>query len=124
MTFPDLRWYFPLFQGMVLGLVAMLFHEAAHIVVALALGVRVKKVGLGWKGIFTVREAGTPGKNLLVSLSGPVMNLALIFWWHWMPAFGLANVCFGVVNLLPIEGSDGARIRRCWQQMHGTNLQG
>jgi Zn-dependent protease len=124
MPFLTLRWYLPLFEGMVLGLVAMLFHEAAHIVVALTLGIKVKKVGLGWKGIFTVREQGAPGKNLVISLAGPVMNLALIFWWHWAPPFGLANLCCGVVNLLPIAGSDGARIQRCWQQMHEKNPQG
>jgi len=124
MPFLTLRWYLPVFEGMVLGVVAMLFHEAAHVFVALTLGIRVKKVGMGWKGIFTVREQGTPTKNLIISLAGPVMNLALIFWWHWQPDFGLANLCCGVVNLLPITGSDGARILRCWQQMHGKNPPG
>jgi Zn-dependent protease len=124
MAFLTLRWWFPVFQGMVLGLVAMLFHEAAHIVVALTLGIKVKKVGLGWKGIFTVREAGTARKNLIISLAGPVMNLALIFWWHWKPDFGLANLCCGVINLLPIAGSDGMRVRNCWRQLREKNPQG
>jgi Zn-dependent protease len=114
----SLHWFFPVFQGMGLGLVAMVFHEAAHIVCAMALGIRVKKVGLGWKGMFTVRDPGLPKENLLISLAGPLMNLALIVSWHWLPIFGLANLCTGLVNLLPIEGSDGSRILRCWQKMH------
>jgi membrane-associated protease RseP (regulator of RpoE activity) len=124
MTFLNLHWYFPFFQGMGLALVAMAFHEAAHILAAQALGVRVKKVGFGWKGMYTVRDPGTPNKNLPISLAGPLMNLALILSWHWFPTFGLANLVCGFVNLLPIEGSDGARVQRCWQQMHKKELPG
>ena len=122
MPFLNLRWYFPVLQGMGVGLAAMAFHEAAHIVAALALGVRVTKVGMGWKGMYTVRHSGPPNKNLLVSLAGPLMNLALILSWHWLPTFGLANLCCGVVNLLPIEGSDGVRVISCWQQMQKKDL--
>jgi Zn-dependent protease len=118
----NLHWCFPILQGMGLGLGAMALHELAHIAASLALGVEVKRVGLGWKGIYTVRDPGTPPKNLLVSLAGPLTNLALTLCWYWWPTFGLANLCVGVVNLLPIEGSDGLRIMRCWQQMHQKNL--
>jgi hypothetical protein len=100
------------------GLLAMVFHEAAHIIVALILGIKIKKIGLGWKGMYTVREPGSVEKNLYASLAGPLMNLVLILCWHWYPIFGLANLCCGVVNFLPIEGSDGARILSCWRQMH------
>lgn len=117
----NLHWCFPILQGVGLGLGAMVLHEAAHIVAAMALGVEVKGVGLGWKGIYTLRDPGTPGRNLLVSLAGPLMNLVLILSWHWWPTFGMANLCVGIVNLLPIEGSDGLRIMRCWQQMHEKN---
>jgi Zn-dependent protease len=122
MPFLSLRWYLPILEGMGLGLVAMAFHETSHIVAALALGIRVKKVGLAWKGMFTVRDVGPPNKNLLISLAGPLMNLALVLCWHWLPTFGLANLVCGVVNLLPIQGSDGIRIQRCWQEMRTKNL--
>jgi Zn-dependent protease len=124
MSLLNLRWYIPIFHGMGLGLVAMVFHEAAHIVAALALGIRVKKVGMTWKGMYTVRDPGPPHKNLLISLAGPLMNLALISCWHWWPTFGLANLVCGGVNLLPIQGSDGERVERCWQQMHKKDLPG
>ena len=117
MPFFHLHWYLPLLHGMAIGLVAMASHEAAHIVAALALGIKVKRVGLGWKGIYTVRDSGPPGKNMLVSLAGPAMNLVLLPFWHLLPIFGLANLCCGVVNLLPIEGSDGLRALRLWRQI-------
>lgn len=122
MTALNLHWGLPILQGMALGVGAMVLHEAAHVFVALALGIDVKRVGLGWKGIYTVRDPGPPGKNLLVSLAGPLTNLVLILSWHWWPTFGLANMCVGVVNLLPIEGSDGMRMLRCWHQMHAKKL--
>jgi Zn-dependent protease len=117
MTSLNLRWSLPILQGIGLGLGAMVLHEAAHVVAALALGIEVKRVGLGWKGIYTVRDQGTPGKNALVSLAGPLTNLVLILCWHWWPTFGLANLCVGAVNLLPIEGSDGLRVLRCLRLM-------
>jgi hypothetical protein len=122
MHFLSLRWYLPVLQGMGLGLLAMAFHEAAHIFVAIALGVRVKKIGLGWKGMYTVRDPGPPDKNLLVSLAGPLVNLALILSWHWFPTFGLANLCCWAANFVPIQGSDGDRALTCWQQMHQKDL--
>jgi Zn-dependent protease len=121
MALPALSWYLPILQGMVVGLAAMVFHEAAHIVIALALGIRVKKVGLAWKGVYTVREPGPPDRNLLISVAGPLMNLALAQLSGWLPTFGLANLIFGVVNLLPIPGSDGVRILRCWREMRADD---
>lgn len=114
----NLHWCLPILRGMGAGLVAMAVHEAAHVFAAMSLGISVKRVGLGWRGVYTVRDPGPPGRNLLVSLAGPLTNLVLILLWHWWPTFGLANLFVGGVNLLPIEGSDGARIQRCWEQMH------
>jgi Zn-dependent protease len=122
MPFLSLHWYFPFFQGLGYGLAAMAFHEAAHIVAALVMGIKVKKIGLAWKGMYTVREPGPPKKNLLISLAGPMMNLALLLLWPWSQIFGMANLVCVVANILPVEGSDGARVRACWRQMNGKNL--
>jgi Zn-dependent protease len=117
MQFLTMEWFLPVGQGFLLGLLAMTLHEAGHLVVALAVGIKVKNVGLRWKGIYTVREPGPPMKNILVSLAGPMVNLILMMTWHWSPTFGLANLCFALFNVLPIEGSDGERIMRCWREM-------
>jgi Zn-dependent protease len=115
-------WFFPFFQGLFLGVIAMAFHEAGHLVTAPLVGIKIKTVGLRWKGLYTVREAGPPDKNLIVSLAGPLVNLALIATWHWSFRFGLANLCFTFFNLLPIEGSDGERVWRCWLEIKRERL--
>ncbi|HEX3892731.1 MAG TPA: hypothetical protein VHW46_09185 [Terracidiphilus sp.] len=112
-----LAWFFPFFQGLLLGVVAMAVHEAGHLIAAPLVGIKIKTVGLKWKGLYTVREPGPPARNMLVSLAGPLVNLALLALWPLSPKFGLANVCFAFFNILPIEGSDGERAWKCWRQM-------
>lgn len=112
-----LAWFFPFFQGLLLGIVAMIFHEAGHLIAAPLVGIRVKSVGFTWKGLYTIRESGSPLRNLLVSLAGPLTNLALLALWPLSRKFGLANLCFAFFNILPIEGSDGERVWRCWREM-------
>ena len=112
-----LAWLYPFFQGLLLGIIAMAFHEAGHLLAAPLVGIKIKTIGLRWKGLYTVREAGPPIKNLLVSLAGPAVNVALLACWPWSHNFGLANLCFSFFNLLPLEGSDGDRIWQCWRQI-------
>ena len=117
-----LAWFYPVFQGLLLGIIAMAFHEAGHLLAAPLVGIKIKTIGLRWKGLYTVREAGPPAKNLLVSLAGPAANVALLACWHWSHNFGLANLCFSFFNLLPLEGSDGDRIWQCWREMKRERL--
>jgi Zn-dependent protease len=113
----DPRWFVPIINGTLFGLLAMVLHEIGHLCVAQGLGLRVKDIGFNWKGMYTVREAGPPEINLQVSLAGPLTNLALIALWPVSPIFGLANFFVGVCNLLPIPGSDGERALKCLKQM-------
>lgn len=96
----------------------MILHEFGHLATSLMVGIRVKSVGLCMKGMYVVREAGSPTKNLLISLAGPLTNVALIllFWGH-SPKFVLANFCLAICNLAPVKGSDGDRALRCLEQM-------
>ena len=116
-------WFFPFFCRLLLGVAAMVFHESGHLLCALAMGIRIKRVGIQWnKGIYTVREAGSPGKNLVIALAGPMINVLLILFWKGSPMFSLANLCYAVANLLPIEGSDGSRILDCWVQLRKKDM--
>ena len=90
-----------------------LLHELAHVLAALLLGVKVKRFGLCWRGVYIVREAGTDWQNLLISLAGPLANLALaaaaLLVFRRGAIFCAMNLLFGVINLLPIPCSDGLR---------------
>ncbi len=107
-----LDWFIPVFKGMGFGLIAMFLHEAGHLVVAFLLGLHIYRFGVNWKGMYVVREAGPLASNVMVSLAGPVTNLLLSLVWYRSTSFSLVNLCFGLVNLLPIESSDGDRILR------------
>lgn len=116
----DLSWLGPVVDGLLFGLLAMVLHEIGHLCVAQALGLKVKTVGLSWKGMYTVREAGPPEINFQVSLAGPLTNLALTALWSVSPIFGLANLFVGICNLLPIPGSDGERALNCLAEMRAA----
>jgi len=111
-------WIFSLVGTMSLGIIAMVLHEFGHLVTSLMVGIKVKSVGMCMKGMYTVREAGSPMKNLLVSLAGPLTNVALILlFWHVSTTFTLANLCLAICNLAPVRGSDGDRAWTCFEQM-------
>jgi Zn-dependent protease len=84
-------------------------HEMAHIAVALALGVRVKRIGISWRGPYILREQGPPLSSFFIALAGPGLNLLLAFTlWPASPRFGFVNLLLGGYNLLPfIPGLDG-----------------
>jgi Zn-dependent protease len=96
---------------------AILLHEFGHLAAAYLSGVRVKQVGLSWKGPYIVREPGTPVQNTVISLSGPGINLVLCaLCWHLSGTFAFVNGFLAVMNLLPIRSSDGLRVYRIWKQ--------
>jgi Zn-dependent protease len=100
------------------AVIAVLLHESAHLVAAYVGGVPVKHVGLSWKGPYIIREPGTAVQNILISLSGPGINLILcVFCWHWSQTFAFVNGFLAVTNLLPIRSSDGLRVYRIWKQL-------
>jgi Zn-dependent protease len=118
MTYLLSHWLLSLSGTLLLGLLAMVLHEAGHLVTSLIVGVKVKSVGLCAKGMYVVREAGPPAKNLIVSLAGPLTNVALLLlFWHVSQTFTLANLCLAVCNLVPIKGSDGDRAWSCVEEM-------
>jgi len=117
------HWIVSLAGTLLLGVSAMVLHEFGHLVTSLMVGIRVKSVGLRMKGMYIVREAGSPMKNLLISLAGPLTNVALIliFWGH-SQTFVLANFCLAVCNLAPVKGSDGDRALLCLRQMQRVTV--
>lgn len=94
-------------------LATVALHELSHIATALLLKVRIKQVGLHWRGPYIRREPGTDMQNVAISLAGPGMNLLLAAaTWNVNHTFALYNLVLGAFNILPIPSSDGARVMR------------
>jgi Zn-dependent protease len=92
---------------------AILLHELAHVALAYACGLRVKRMGISWIGPYLVREQGTAVINICVTLAGPIMNLAMaVVFWRTAVLFAQVNLILGAYNLLPfVPQTDG---RRAW----------
>jgi Zn-dependent protease len=93
--------------------VSLVIHEAGHICAARAMGLRVKRIGINWRGPFIVRETGSPVPDAVVCAAGPFINLVLaaLIWRHW-PSFALVNLVLGLTNLVPVASTDGGRLLR------------
>jgi Zn-dependent protease/CBS domain-containing protein len=103
-------------------------HELSHAVTARLLGLPVRSVTLHILGGETSieREAPTPGREFLIAVAGPVVNLALaglgLLAHLLLPlppavlllvdALAFANLLVGVFNLLPGLPLDGGRLVR------------
>ena len=97
------------------ALLALLVHELGHVAMAWLLGVRVKRVGISWRGPFIVREQGPPQSNACIALAGPGVNLALaVALYSSSPSLAEINLLLGFSQILPFKGSDG---RRVWMAM-------
>lgn len=94
---------------LMIGAVAgTLLHEAGHVVASVSQGLRVKRIGVSLKGVYVVRQAGTPLQNAIVAFAGPLVNLILAAILSGDAA--LANLILAVMNLAPLPGSDGRKI--------------
>lgn len=98
---------------------AIVLHELAHITLAYACGLRVKRVGISRIGPYLVREQGSAAVNVCVTLAGPIANLVLaVAFLHTAPLFAEVNLLLGAYNLLPfIPHTDG---RRAWSVLRAT----
>ncbi len=92
-------------------------HEVGHLACARSLGLKIRRVGVSWRGPYIVRQQGSAVQNLAVSMAGPLVNLVLagtMVMGPWLGLgvvmFGLCNLVVGLYNLLPVPCSDGRRI--------------
>ncbi len=101
--------------GAGLIIASLLLHELGHLAMAQALGVPVKAIGMCLKGAYLRRQRSPKArKELLIAASGPLANLLLYLWFRdgnlvirWA---ALMNLVLAASNLIPIPGTDGARI--------------
>ncbi len=96
---------------------SLLLHEVGHMLAATALRVPVREFGLRMGGAYNRRALAARRRDeLIISVSGPLMNLLLVVPLLFVPRLGgqlaLCNLLLCVVNLLPLPSSDGLRILR------------
>lgn len=115
------------FSFLVSALVAVALHELSHVFMAFVLGVKVKRVGLSWRGPYVVRDCGTPAQNVAISLAGPLANLVTVLGCLYIGRgvdLCLASLVLGTFNLLPVPSSDGLRAARLlWTMATTTSLE-
>ena len=97
-----------MFVTLMLAAIHMAIHELGHILAVLAVGARVKKIGIDRRGVYVIRsQARTPQRNALVSLAGPGANLIT-----WVVMLGLhiphawIALYTAIFNLIPWKHSD------------------
>jgi Zn-dependent protease len=106
------------------GLIAgsLLLHELGHLLMARALGVRVKAIGFCLKGAYLQRsDSRRAHYELLIASAGPASNL-LIFAFlrdgdlmlRWV---AILNLVLAISNLIPFPGTDGARMCQSLQTL-------
>lgn len=97
------------------ALAAYLVHESGHLIVGWLVGLRLKSVGVGLRGIYIRHESGYAWQHVLTLAGGPLASflMASLFWMHPVTRgglFALANLMMGAVNLLPFGSSDGMQM--------------
>jgi len=109
------------FYNLIPVFTAILLHELAHIIAAVAMKIKIKQIELNILGarIHTKNNLFSYKKEIILSAAGPLMNLLIFFIIHitfefWendiIKDFAFYNLTLGILNLLPMEGFDGGRI--------------
>ncbi len=102
--------------GFLATLLAMLFHEAGHLLAARMLHIKVERLSFDVFGArITPRGLFSYKKEAVLAAGGPAASLLLGLW--LLPLGGgfptplaLSSLSLGVFNLLPIDSFDGGRI--------------
>ena len=97
------------------GLLACLFHELGHVLMAAACGGQVRRLSLTAVGaeLYLVYESPPSyGRDMLIALAGPAVNLVsgAIFLVCDLLLPGVLSFGIGAFNLLPIQPLDGGRV--------------
>lgn len=102
-------------------LLAVLLHETAHLLVMCLFHDPPQSVSLSALGCHMILFEGKPmsyGKNVLVSLAGPFVNLlsfgVIALFDRQNHIFALASLALGIFHCLPIEPLDGGLALRAF----------
>lgn len=105
------------------AMLACLIHELGHLFIIRMFGGRVRMVNLTAVGAEINPEYRKPlpyRKELITAVAGPLANIlfAVASAGVGQYLFTGFNLCFGLLNLLPIHALDGGRILACCLNVH------
>lgn len=109
---------------------SVLVHELAHAAAIAMLGFGASQIVLtGMGGVTINQRRARPWQNLIISVAGPAASFALYFLCAWLtnnvaltrtdkmlvvfvPLMAIANLWWGIFNLLPVPPLDGGHATR------------
>lgn len=96
------------------GYVAVLIHEAMHLAVCILLKERPEKLSLNiWGMNLVIKNTADTKKAFIIWASGPIFSLfvfAVFFLLGKYNYFMYANLCIGIINLVPALPLDGGML--------------
>lgn len=113
-----LSWYTGSFASFLITYISLVFHEGIHLYFLAKHQIPVRKIVIEPFGI-SIETARRMPQNAIVYLSAPIGNLLvagiliLLQLWQKNLVYAqwiIANLCLGLVNLLPILPLDGGRV--------------
>lgn len=91
--------------------IATIIHELAHVLAVLRCS-SIDGIHISAAGIRLSTPTMTYKHELLCALCGPVSGFFLLFFYRYIPLIALCGVIQSVINLIPINERDGARVTK------------
>ncbi|MCT4594955.1 MAG: M50 family metallopeptidase [Anaeromicrobium sp.] len=117
---------FGYFEEIILSFIAVFVHELFHTMTALLLGYSIESIEIfPFGGVTKLKEtlALEPRDEILVAISGPLINLIIVFIGVNYKIiinefFIYSNLGIGIFNLIPILPLDGGRVIRAYLSLN------
>ena len=101
------------FRWMISFLLCAAVHEAAHILCAVCMGIKIERIQICAFGARIFTQPMTRCQEFLCAMAGPVAGLLPLFAHSLLPEAALISLLLSGYNLLPVYPADGSRMLRC-----------
>ena len=105
------------FNWIIAAAMAALWHEGCHWLALKLCGCRCYGFSVGREGAVLETEFGTPAKEALCALAGPLGSTLLLLFFRWIPRIAICALVQGLYNLIPVYPLDGGRFVRSLLQL-------
>ena len=105
------------FNWIIAAVMAALWHEGCHWLALKLCRCRCYGISVGREGALLETEFGTPAKEALCALAGPLGSILLLLFFRWIPRIAICALVQGLYNLIPVYPLDGGRLIRSLLQI-------